>query len=1240
MREGNRRMQLERLEPRLALSGDGLLGTYFDNADLTAQADQRIDPLIQFPAGFNTNPIDIGDAPAGTAVQPDDNWSIRWTGYVLVDTAGEWTFHTDSDDGVRLWVDGQQIINAWDRHSLQRDSGSLTLNSGWHAIQMEYFQEELSGSGEAAIQLSYEGPDQSEVVIPTSHLSSSLFTGQDIGAVSAAGSTSIDYQSGTYTIDGSGSDIYGNSDEFQYASTPWSGDGQIIARVTSLTNTHPSAKAGVMFRESLAANSANAMMEIKATTGSEFQHRASTGAATSFTGTGGIDAPYWVRLVRSGDAFMAYRSADGANWILQGSANVPMGTDIYVGLAVTSHEDGQINTATFDNVVISSDTDLLDIQQPDPTGTGVTGFIPLLTPQIFDPLTNDGKGPGTFFTEDDEWYTYRNNSNGQSPGYDEDEGKSASDDDVVFRLTPEGELHILGIPNTSQTEAFGIISTEDNYRNYHLSLEYQWGIEKFAPRANAVRDSGLLYHVPEPDESSSAWPDSVETQIQEFDTGDFFFLWGNGRTAGTVTTASGSNTYQPGGNVNVDTSSRIVKSQTVDSLTGWNSVEVIIEHDEVTVVVNGIVVNRASDMKIDDNGGMLIPLTEGKIQIQAEGAEVYYRNIQFKPTHAVGGRGDYKVLVFQETAGFTHGSIGAATTAIQKLGASNGFDVDVASTSTGVFTEENLSQYAAVVWASTSGDVLSEVEQAAFESYVQSGGGYVGIHAAADTENDWAWYGELVGAYFENHPAKQVATINVDAEAYIGGGGPLLTHPAADAIPESWTRFDEWYNYDANPRANVNVLLTVDENTYNENDGTAAADDHPIAWWHDYDGGRSFYTGLGDRSEAFDEPLILAHLLGGIEYAAGVSRVAPADANVLHDGTSTVAFEKVSDGSPIDWQLDDEGNLEIVPGTGNIQSSSSFTDYRLHLEFKTPATAPSTPEQNQGNSGLYLAGSYELQILDSYGNDDFGLNDAGALYDVKAPDANAALPAETWQVYEVDFTAAKFDGAGNKVTNARVTAYLNGVLIHDDVEIPGPTALGAPESPGAKPIVLQDHDALSNVKFRNIWVQPFATAVPGDYDSNGTVEANDLTVWQAGYPSTSTLDADGNGDGAVNGADFLLWQRNLGASSSTLAAASTSVALPPLGAAIASDTASPISPSTLGALTVTVRESDANADESIVERPDYSPGVRARAVASLPDIETRSLDDMGELSTLLASSDTTDDQELDSAFDELGSSLS
>ena len=194
---------------------------------------------------------------------------------------------------------------------------------------------------------------------------------------------------------------------------------------------------------------------------------------------------------------------------------------------------------------------------------------------------------------------------------------------------------------------------------------------------------------------------------------------------------------------------------------------------------------------------------------------------------------------------------------------------------------------------------------------------------------------------------------------------------------------------------------------------------------------------------------------------------------VLFDGTNTEAFEKEKGGGKIGWKIDDEGNLAIVPGTGYfIQTTKGFNDYRLHLEFKVPATALGTPEQKRGNSGLYLHRSYELQLLDSYKVPKFDKQHVGSIYGLKEADANAALPAETWQVYDIEFTAPDFDDAGKKTAHARVTAYLNGVLIHDDVEIKGPTAVGKPEKPGARPFMLQDHDPNSKLKFRNIWLQP------------------------------------------------------------------------------------------------------------------------------------------------------------------------
>lgn len=1069
----------EEPESRVLPAGDGLLGNYYRNADLTGLVEQRIDKRVQLPRDFVTTPVDIGDAPQGVGLEPDDNWSVRWTGHLLIETAGEWTFHTDSDDGVRLWVDGKQVIDNWTIHALTRDSGTLQLQAGWKTIQLEFYQAgSLSGENRACVRLLFEGPGQPETVIPESHLASSLFTNLDIGSVGNAGILSIDHATGQYIIEGSGADILGSADAFHYAYLPLQGDGTLRARVNSIVDTNQFAKGGLMFRESLLPGSRNVMMQMKSTTGSEFQFRQTTGGRTTVgVRDFDVDLPYWVRIDRVGDSFTGYSSSDGKNWVRQDSVSIDLPETLFVGLGVTAHNNSATTTAVFDNLWIGGEVQI--VEEPTVSGTGVSGFISLLNPSTFDPLTDDGQDPSNFHSDDDEFYTFRGdrfdiNAAANGPGHDEDEGKNVGDADVVFRLTGDGVLHVLGIPNHGQSEPFGYISTEDNYRNYHLSLEYKWGVEKFRPRENAKRDSGLLYHAVGPD---LVWTTDVETQIQEGDTGDFFFLGESvalGSTQGTVTVSPETKRYQPGGTV-IDTGGGITKNYTMDSVTDWNRVEVIVEHDNVTALVNGVVVNRATNLRRPD-GSTVIPLTEGKIALQSEGAELFFRNVQVKPTHAVGGWHDYRVLVFQETVGDEYGAslcIPAAQAAIEKLACANRFKVDIVDDSKGWFTDASLKKYSAVVWNNTTGEVLDVDEQAAFERYIQAGGGFVGLHKAADTHHSWTWYGDLVGARSKSYSRKQLATLHVDAEASEDAGGSQLKHPAADALPDGgWHRVDTWYNYQSNPRNAVHVLLTLDEDTYDEDDGTLTPDDHPVAWWHDFDGGRSFYTGLGYRPQTYSEPLYLEHLLGGIEYAAGVSRVAPESAIVLFDGTTTDAFEKVSGDGPHGWKIDGNGNLEIVPGTGNIQTKQGFTDYRLHLEFKIPATAPGTATQQRGNSGLYLHRSYELQLLDSYGDSNFDAGHAGSIYRFKAADTNAALPAETWQVYDVKFTAPRFAKQGKKISNARITAYLNGVLIHDDVEVDIVTNGGHPEAPGPQPLMLQDHDGNSRLKFRNIWIQP------------------------------------------------------------------------------------------------------------------------------------------------------------------------
>ncbi|NII27309.1 ThuA domain-containing protein [Pseudoflavitalea sp. X16] len=212
-----------------------------------------------------------------------------------------------------------------------------------------------------------------------------------------------------------------------------------------------------------------------------------------------------------------------------------------------------------------------------------------------------------------------------------------------------------------------------------------------------------------------------------------------------------------------------------------------------------------------------------------------------------------KILVFCKTAGYHHQSIAEGKLAIIKLGAGNKFGVDTSSDAT-VFTKDNLKKYKAVVFLNTTGNVLDDAQQAAFEQYIRSGGGFVGVHAATDTEYDWPWYGRLVGAYFKSHPATQEATLDVIDDK----------HTSTKHLPKRWTRKDEWYNYKWMSDS-VHVTMTIDESTYT---GNRMGTTHPMSWYHAFEGGRAFYTELGHTNESFTtDTLYLQHLLGGIQYA-------------------------------------------------------------------------------------------------------------------------------------------------------------------------------------------------------------------------------------------------------------------------------------------------------------------------------------------------------------------------------------
>jgi cytochrome c len=214
----------------------------------------------------------------------------------------------------------------------------------------------------------------------------------------------------------------------------------------------------------------------------------------------------------------------------------------------------------------------------------------------------------------------------------------------------------------------------------------------------------------------------------------------------------------------------------------------------------------------------------------------------------------FEVLIFSKTTGFRHASITNAVVAVRELASQNHFSVTNTEDSTW-FTDTNLARFRAVIFLMTTGDVLDESQEAAFERFIQAGNGYVGVHSASDTEYEWPWYGGLVGTYFNGHPYIQSATIRVED----------LSHQSTSFLPTNWIRTDEWYNFSPNPRSNVHVLARLDESTYSG----GSMGDHPIVWCHEYDGGRAWYTGGGHTEASYSEPLFRRHLLEGILYAAG-----------------------------------------------------------------------------------------------------------------------------------------------------------------------------------------------------------------------------------------------------------------------------------------------------------------------------------------------------------------------------------
>ncbi|MET8243626.1 ThuA domain-containing protein [Streptomyces sp. NPDC005202] len=411
-------------------------------------------------------------------------------------------------------------------------------------------------------------------------------------------------------------------------------------------------------------------------------------------------------------------------------------------------------------------------------------------------------------------------------------------------------------------------------------------------------------------------------------------------------------------------------------------------------------------------------------------------------SHTADGK---RVLVFTKTAGFRHDSIPDGIAAVKQLGETGGFTVD-ATEDAGAFTTANLRRYDAVVFLSTTGDVLDPPQQKAFESYIRHGGGYVGIHAAADTEYDWGFYGGVVGAYFQSHPAIQPATVNVEDRA----------HPATSGLGPTWDRTDEWYNYRSDPRDRVHVLASLDESSYT---GGTMNGDHPIAWCQAYQGGRAFYTGGGHTKESYTEPAFRRHLLGGLRYAIGDVRADCRPENgyrPLFDGTAG-SLDGWKQAGPGSFALDDDGTLTSTGGMGLLwYAASGFTSYSLKLDWKVAG---------DDNSGVFVGfppsddpwsavdSGYEIQMDAT----DVPEKTTGAVYGFQSADLKkrdrALNPPGEWNTYEI------------RVEGERLRVWLNGVKINDFTNTDPARSLRDGH------IGIQNHGADDQVSFRNIRIK-------------------------------------------------------------------------------------------------------------------------------------------------------------------------
>lgn len=283
------------------------------------------------------------------------------------------------------------------------------------------------------------------------------------------------------------------------------------------------------------------------------------------------------------------------------------------------------------------------------------------------------------------------------------------------------------------------------------------------------------------------------------------------------------------------------------------------------------------------------------------------------------------VLVFSKTEGFRHQSIEAGKPALTKMAKEKGFSVSFTEDAS-QFTEQNLKKFNTVIFLNTTGDILNNEQQTAYERYIQAGGGYVGIHSATDTEYEWPWYNQLAGAWFLDHPS-------TPSNVQKGKFSVSKKNEFTAGIPDTFERSDEFYSF-KNISPKINVVLTIDEKSYI---GGKNPDYHPMSWYQEFDGGRSFYTAMGHTDETFSEPLFLNHLYAGIKYTAGGDAPKPLDFSKSKPEenrfTKVVLEEKLDE--PMELSILDKDRVLFIQRKGEVRLFNNKTK-----TLKTIASIP------------------------------------------------------------------------------------------------------------------------------------------------------------------------------------------------------------------------------------------------------------------------------------------------------------